>query len=96
MRSAESRAYWREVLRDATVLELPQWPGGDASTSRGIHLVPVPLPVEIQTGLRRLASAAGLPIKSVLMAAHLKVLAFISGQPDVMTGLVLNGRWWHP
>ena len=33
-----------------------------------------------------------MPVKSVLLAAHLRVLALIGGRSDVTTGLVTNGR----
>ncbi|MCA1614328.1 MAG: AMP-binding protein, partial [Acidobacteria bacterium] len=35
---------------------------------------------------------AGVPVKSVLLAAHLKVMSLVSGRADVLTGLVSNGR----
>ena len=33
-----------------------------------------------------------MPVKSVLLAAHLRVLALVGGQPDVISGVVANGR----
>ena len=32
-----------------------------------------------------------MPLKSVLLAAHLRVLSVVSGQGEVLTGLVSNG-----
>ena len=45
--------------------------------------------------LDRLAGAArthGLPFKSLLLAAHARVIAFWSGRSEAATGLVVNGR----
>jgi non-ribosomal peptide synthetase component F len=38
------------------------------------------------------AQGAGVPLKSVLLAAHMRVLGLMSGQTDVTTGVVTNGR----
>ena len=39
-----------------------------------------------------MAKEAGVPLKSVLLAAHLKVMSFYGGRRDVTTSLVSNGR----
>jgi amino acid adenylation domain-containing protein len=43
-------------------------------------------------GLRKVARAEAVPLKSVLLAAHLRVLSVFRGQTDVVTGLSTNGR----
>ncbi|WP_154814294.1 amino acid adenylation domain-containing protein [Actinophytocola xinjiangensis] len=58
----------------------------------GPGLVDVPLREGISAELRRLAEQAGVPLKSVLLAAHLRVLSLVTGRADVATGLVTNGR----
>ncbi len=47
---------------------------------------------EVTRELQALALLAAVPIKSVLLAAHLRVLSVLSGEADVMTGLVTNTR----
>ncbi|WP_328374879.1 amino acid adenylation domain-containing protein [Streptomyces sp. NBC_00440] len=42
--------------------------------------------------VQRVAGQAGVPVKNVLLAVHLKVLAVMTGRDDVVTGLVTNGR----
>jgi amino acid adenylation domain-containing protein len=42
--------------------------------------------------LRRVARREGVPLKSVLLAAHVRVLAMLAGRADVVTGLSSNGR----
>ena len=50
------------------------------------------IPAEVSEGLKRAARAASVPVKSLLLAAHLKIMGTLSGQQDVMSGLVTNGR----
>jgi amino acid adenylation domain-containing protein len=52
----------------------------------------VAIPPRVHAGLERLARAANVPLKSVLLAAHLRVLGLLGGCPDVTTGLVCHGR----
>ena len=50
------------------------------------------VPPAVAAGLRRLADEAGVPITAVLLAAHAKVLAALSGEREVVTGYVRGGR----
>ena len=52
----------------------------------------VKLSPELVNGLKELARTAGVPLKSVLLAAHLRVLSVLSGCDDVLTGVVSHGR----
>ncbi|PYX84387.1 MAG: hypothetical protein DMG70_06540, partial [Acidobacteria bacterium] len=45
-----------------------------------------------KAGLMRLVHSIGIPLRSALLAAHIRVLAAFSGQTDVVTGYVSNGR----
>jgi microcystin synthetase protein McyA len=54
--------------------------------------VEITLPSQVYAGLQRMAHTAGVPLKSVLLTAHLKVLSLLSGTTDVLTGLVSHGR----
>jgi amino acid adenylation domain-containing protein len=42
--------------------------------------------------LHAVAAAAGVPVKSVALAAHLRALHQITGRPRITTGLAMNGR----
>src|SRR5207244_1207076 len=44
------------------------------------------------SGLRHLSALARVPLKSVLLAAHVQLVGQITGSRDVLTGLVTNGR----
>ncbi len=87
----ESRRYWREALADAPAADLPRWgaPGGEGV---GSGMLDAALPTALSEDLPQLARAAGVPLRSVLLAAHCRVLAALSGGPEVVTGLVVNGR----
>jgi len=93
LESEECRRFWRDSLSDPTVTEIAPWPAESRATShkRARNLV-VHIPDEVSEGLHRMAVNAAVPIKSVLLAAHLKVMSLVMGQSDVITGLVCNGR----
>jgi amino acid adenylation domain-containing protein len=91
--SDEARALWEDLLAGAEPSHLPRWPpasgGAAAHDSRDVV---VAVPPETTEGLRAVARAAGTPLKSVLLAAHVAVLVRWTGSSDVLTGLVANGR----
>ncbi|MEU6115106.1 amino acid adenylation domain-containing protein [Streptomyces sp. NPDC047117] len=60
-------------------------PGRQESSSRT-------LPEPVVTRIRELAAASGVPVKSALLALHVRVLAQLLGSSDVVSGLVSNGR----
>jgi amino acid adenylation domain-containing protein/non-ribosomal peptide synthase protein (TIGR01720 family) len=93
LESAEADRYWRGRLRDSRPTEIPRWPA-PAGTPGGRRLLrlPIALPAEVSDGAKRLAQALAVPLKSVLLAAHVKALSLISGDPDVVTGLTYHGR----
>jgi amino acid adenylation domain-containing protein len=47
---------------------------------------------QVLQGLIDLARLAGVPLKTVLLAAHQRVMSFLYGQTDVTSGLLCNGR----
>jgi amino acid adenylation domain-containing protein len=84
-----TRAFWERQLRDRPFTTIPRWPqrdGGDHASTR------VRLPTGVVTGLQELSRELGVPLRSIVLAAHLEVLALLSGQRDVVTGLVTHGR----
>jgi amino acid adenylation domain-containing protein/non-ribosomal peptide synthase protein (TIGR01720 family) len=93
LKSEEARRYWQRKLGDPTIVRLPKriTPESAADAKYAAGLV-VPISPETSAGLGRLAQRAGVPVKSVVLAAHLKVLSLLSGQGDVITGLISNGR----
>ncbi|MHC5599837.1 MAG: amino acid adenylation domain-containing protein, partial [Nostoc sp.] len=94
--SGESQRYWTEKLHDSTITMLPRWHFSPAEGNiRQVGVEEVPISAEISQGLQQLAKSTGIPLKSVLLAAHLRVLNLLCGQSDVLTGVVSNGRLEH-
>lgn len=92
LKSEEDRSYWQQKLSDSTKPSLPDWSPKTPDEVQRTRLHLVTIPVDVSEGLKGLAQSAGVTIKSVLLAAHLKVMSLLSGQSDVLTGLVSNGR----
>ncbi|THA25972.1 amino acid adenylation domain-containing protein [Streptomyces sp. RKND-216] len=82
-------ATWRERLADAEPRSIADLRSAGMPEVRR-------LPVDIDTDTsRRLSETArreGMPVKSLAVAAHLKVLAEALAVDDPMTGMVLHGR----
>lgn len=87
------RQYWIQKLADITCIRLPRWVISSQSNALPeVRERPVPFSQKLSDGLKNIAKALDVPLKSVLLAAHLSVLSVISGQRDILTGLVSNGR----
>ncbi|HET7112399.1 MAG TPA: amino acid adenylation domain-containing protein, partial [Pyrinomonadaceae bacterium] len=91
--SAECRNFWDEKLRDLNVTRLPRLPAPyrqpGAQRIREEYAV---ISAEVSKQLHAIARSLKVPIKSVLLTAHQKVLGLLSGETDVVTGLLMNGR----
>ncbi|WNV87748.1 non-ribosomal peptide synthetase [Umezawaea sp. Da 62-37] len=88
----EARDFWASALRDATPTTLfgqDGEPGFGMSRTRRFDL---DLSASLAARLRKVAADEGLPIKSLLVAAHVMALATASGRDEVLTGLVGNSR----
>src|SRR5207253_1947035 len=78
-----SRDFWRGVLHAGGFAAVPRWtldpvPGVDEHAVR--------VPDELVAPLRRLADELAVPLSSVLLTAHAKVLGALSGEREVSTG----------
>jgi amino acid adenylation domain-containing protein len=91
LREGDSLEYWRAKLSDAEGGKIWQW-RRDKETSERVKVKRLDLSDAITAGLRRVAAAEGIGLKSVLLAAHLRVMEMISGNEEVVTGLVMHGR----
>src|SRR6185436_11962484 len=90
LESEEARSFWMDLLRDVEPARLLPWhPDEEDKDRTPIHAT---LPEAVLAGLRELATAAGVPQKSVFHAAHVWFVGRITGTRDVVTGLVTNGR----
>ena len=89
LQSDDSRNFWNEYLRDSIVTTLPYL---EQASDNELRAIEVPISREVSDGLKLLAQSAGVPLKSVLLAAHLRVMRLLSGHDDVLTGVISHGR----
>ena len=85
--------FWKNHLEDYIFNEIPApdfLPDEKPIIGEGKSIVRIPHPVT--EGLKQIAAQTGVPIKSVLQAAHLRVIGRICGTTDVLTGVVTHGR----
>jgi amino acid adenylation domain-containing protein len=94
MASEEARRHWERQLAGAPGPQLPllPLPEGEEAQAPRARDVRRDLGAPRTLALKRLAAALGAPLKSVLLAAHFRTLAVFTGQTELATGLVVNGR----
>ncbi len=90
LHTQKCQEYWQKQLSDITITKLPRWSKSNAATKNCD--LPVSISSRVSQGLKQLSKATGIPLKSVLLAAHLRVLSLLTNQTDIITGLVSNGR----
>jgi amino acid adenylation domain-containing protein len=83
-----SRAYWHDALLTGGFTAVPRWVQNPYA-GVGEHEVAVDPPL-IAT-LRRISSELNTSFDSILLAAHAKVLASLSGESEVATGYRWSG-----
>src|SRR5881296_133877 len=83
------REFWRGVLLAGGFTALPRW---TLEPVAGVGEHEVRIPDEVAAALRRLANELAVPLSSVLLTAHAKVLAALSGEREVSTGYAVEGR----
>jgi amino acid adenylation domain-containing protein len=87
--AARGREFWRGVLLAGGFTAVPRWtldpvPGGAEHEAK--------IGNEVVAALRRLADELAVPLSSVLLTAHAKVLGVLSGEREVSTGYSFEGR----
>ncbi|MCX2971882.1 MULTISPECIES: amino acid adenylation domain-containing protein, partial [Streptomyces] len=94
--SPDSAAFWRDLLVERPDGRAPRLPvdhlAPPAEASDPRAPVAAALPPALRERLEALGRRCGVPLKSVLLAAHLRVLSVATGDVDVITGLSSNGR----
>ncbi|WP_426576896.1 amino acid adenylation domain-containing protein [Xenorhabdus stockiae] len=95
----QQKNYWAQKLDDCTILELPRkqhtegiQSANPPATSPKLKSVSLTLDSTVYQGLRHLMLQLGVPLKSVLLAGHIKVISIFSGENDILTGISANGR----
>lgn len=90
--SQEHRRFWQDRMEDSEFIRIPRWRPTPIGRERGIGFCLVEISDDLSNALKRLALSAAVPIKNVLLAAHMRALAMLSGKTDVTTLLTSVGR----
>ena len=80
-----AREFWRGVLLAGGFTAIPRW---TLDPVPGVAAYEAMIPGDVVAGLRERAAELGVPLSSILLAAHARVLAALSGDSEVMTGYV--------
>jgi aryl carrier-like protein len=84
-----ARRFWADVTASAAACRLPRLPSrADVDVEVAVHQVPA----RVFEGVLRAASRVGVPVKTVLLAAHLHVLGLVTGQRRATGGVTVHGR----
>jgi amino acid adenylation domain-containing protein len=88
--SSKFKEFWTKQTAQCTKSFLPKLPKKNKK-HRYIRK-PVQVPQSIGERIKQLAKSLSVPLKTVLLAVHLRVLVFITGQTSITTGLMTNVR----
>ena len=77
------REFWRGVLTGGGFTPIPRW---TLDPVPGVAGYEAAVPGDLLPALRQRAAELGVPLSSVLLAAHATVLAALSGESEVVTG----------
>ncbi|HXO80443.1 MAG TPA: amino acid adenylation domain-containing protein [Mycobacterium sp.] len=86
-----AQEFWRSVLAGSHLTSLGSCVVHEARAPVD-SVAAVPIPQWLQDAVGQFAKSRGLPMKSLLLAAHCVTLQRLSGEEDVTTGLVTHGR----
>ncbi|ATQ77348.1 non-ribosomal peptide synthetase [Massilia violaceinigra] len=88
--SSSATAFWTGYLAGHTVASLPPRDAdNDVDASRTAAIT---LPEGVTAQLEALARELHVPLRTLLLAAHVRVMALFSGESDVLTGMVSHSR----
>lgn len=79
------RDFWSHTLTTGGFTEIPRW---TLTPVRGVAGHEAAIPGDLVAALRQLADELAVSLSSVLLAAHARVLAALSGEREVATGYV--------
>src|SRR5436309_74692 len=83
------REFWRGVLLAGGFAALPRW---TLDPVPGVGKLEVGIPGELVAASHRLANELAVPLSSVLLAAHAKVLGALSGERKVYAGYAVQAH----
>ena len=82
---------WRAVLASGATA-VPRWSNGPRTAGEDAVTTAVAVPAELATALAARAGELGVDTDALLLAAHARVLAALTAEPEVLAGITLTGR----
>ncbi|MGJ0607770.1 amino acid adenylation domain-containing protein [Cylindrospermopsis raciborskii] len=93
LQDKKQREFWQQQLEDIPLTKLPRLPRKNLPKMHPtIGKVDITLSQTTSQGLKDVAHQLGVPLRTVLLAIHLHILSVFSGDEEIVTGLVSNGR----
>ena len=83
------REFWHGVLTGGGFTPIPRW---TLDPVPGVAACEALVPGDLLPALRQRAAELGVPLSSILLAAHAKVLAALCGESQVVTGYLAAPR----
>ncbi|HVJ95070.1 MAG TPA: amino acid adenylation domain-containing protein [Labilithrix sp.] len=90
--SEASRRFWLDKLAGAECVTLDGFRAHEPKGDDGLLVRRVFFSEDLEDAVRGMSRAHGIPVKSILLTAHVLTLRLLSGKSDVTTGLVTHGR----
>jgi amino acid adenylation domain-containing protein len=85
-----SAGFWRDQLADSPLSHVH---GLSTDVDDPVlAYVDIDFPADVSAALTALNRATGVPLKSILLAAHVRAVAAATAQAEVVTGLMANAR----
>src|SRR3954469_24865459 len=88
-RAETDREDWSRVLTAGGFTAVPRWVPEPVA---GVAQYEAVVPEDVAAEVRELARQSAVPVSAVLLAAHAKVLAALSGEQEVVTGYAAGLR----
>ncbi|OBZ14240.1 hypothetical protein A8L34_09800 [Bacillus sp. FJAT-27264] len=92
LQSQECQDFWHDWLKDWSNAKVPRLALKSVTGSVLSDSLVQDLPKSLLNGLDHFCRSFNVPLRSVLLAAHLKIMSLLTGEHDVTTGVVYNGR----
>ncbi|MET9444038.1 amino acid adenylation domain-containing protein [Streptomyces sp. NPDC006610] len=93
LRDPEARSFWAAELDGVEPTLLPRLVSGSSDVHEGtMGFLSVDIDPGLSDALDRAARACGVTVRHVLIAAHARVVATLTGRDDIVLSVMSNGR----
>lgn len=90
--SERDRAFWSGLMENGTHTELSRWQAESEASKLDVVFHDVDISKPLSDALLALADRLAVPLKSILLAAHMMFLSVASAVDDVIAGYEHSGR----